>query len=255
MVYILTIIDYCTKWSICVPLRNQKATTVAEALMNNVFADFELPKIILTDQGTNFMSALLVNLMKFLGIDKKTSLPYTAFQNGQVERFHSILHQMLTFYVHDDQKHWSKNLKFALMAYRMSPHSSTGLSPFETLFGRQPILPSQLNHPLDDSNLYQQEELISRLQTNWSKAKEAIKDAQTKYKEQYDKNATDTVFTVGDLVYKLIEPNPGKWNFHYDGLYKIVSLTDTSATLQHTKSSRTITSHLNKLKKAYVRNE
>ena len=75
MIYMLTIVDYCTKWSICIPLRNQKATRVAEVLMNYVFADYALPRVMITDQGSNFMSSVMDTLMKFLGREKTTSLP------------------------------------------------------------------------------------------------------------------------------------------------------------------------------------
>ena len=34
-------------------------------------------------------------------------------------------------------KHWDKQLKFLLFAYRDTPHCVTGFSPFTLLFGRE----------------------------------------------------------------------------------------------------------------------
>ena len=57
-----------------------------------------------------------------------------------VESFnHSIL-QMLRCYVdqEDDWEHYLPLVLCTLYAYRMTQHSSTGVSPFQLMFGRQP---------------------------------------------------------------------------------------------------------------------
>ena len=38
----------------------------------------------------------------------------------------------------DQQNEWEKYLPLALYAYRTSTHTSTSVSPFELMFGRQP---------------------------------------------------------------------------------------------------------------------
>lgn len=56
--YILTIMDYATRYPEAIPLRRTDAATVAEALCQ-VFARFGLPREVLSDQGSNFLSALM----------------------------------------------------------------------------------------------------------------------------------------------------------------------------------------------------
>ena len=72
--YILTLIDMFTRWLIAVPLRNQKANTVAKALLNNLISEHGCPIELLSDQCPNFMSSILTEHTKFLGIKKITSL-------------------------------------------------------------------------------------------------------------------------------------------------------------------------------------
>lgn len=52
--YILTIMDYATRYPEAIPLRRTDAATVAEALCQ-VFARLGLPREVLSDQGSNFL--------------------------------------------------------------------------------------------------------------------------------------------------------------------------------------------------------
>ena len=44
-------------------------------------------------------------------------------------------------YVSRDQKDWDTHLSAVLFGYRVSPHDTTGESPFYLLYGREPRLP------------------------------------------------------------------------------------------------------------------
>ena len=50
--YIITVMDYFTKWAEAYPIRDQKATTVARVLLDNCFAGLGMPKEIISDQRT-----------------------------------------------------------------------------------------------------------------------------------------------------------------------------------------------------------
>ena len=56
--------DLLTKYSIAVPLRDATALSIADALTKNFICIYGAPKAILTDQGTNFLSAMIGNLTK-----------------------------------------------------------------------------------------------------------------------------------------------------------------------------------------------
>ena len=59
--FILVVSDYATRYPEAIPLPNVTAKTVAEVLID-LFARYGIPEEILTDQGTNFTSALLGEL-------------------------------------------------------------------------------------------------------------------------------------------------------------------------------------------------
>ena len=132
--YLLVIQDYMTKWAEAVPIPNQTAARITTELVK-VFSRYGIPDILHSDQGRNFESTILSQTLEAFGVTKSRTTAYHPAGDGLVERFNRSLLQMLRAYVqqHND---WEKYLPFVLYAYRTAVHSSTGVSPFELMFGR-----------------------------------------------------------------------------------------------------------------------
>lgn len=133
--YILVMCDYATRYPEAVPLRSIDAEHVAEELIK-LFARVGIPREILTDQGSNFMSQLLAEPYKLLHIHSIRTSPYHPQTDGLVERFNQTLKNMLRKVMAKEGKDWDKLLPYLLFAYREVPQASTGFSPFELLYGR-----------------------------------------------------------------------------------------------------------------------
>ncbi|XP_068248786.1 uncharacterized protein [Palaemon carinicauda] len=58
--------------------------------------------------------------------------------NGALERFHQTLKNLLRKYSSETANHWDEDLDLLMYVFRCTPHDSTGISPFEALFGRRP---------------------------------------------------------------------------------------------------------------------
>ena len=101
-----------------------------------VFSRVGVPKEILSDQGTNFMSSLMSELCRLLSIRKLSTTPYHPQANGLVERFNGTLKRMLQIFAQDEPGKWDKLIPYLLFAYRELPQETTGFSPFEMLYGR-----------------------------------------------------------------------------------------------------------------------
>ncbi|KZR97708.1 Uncharacterized protein APZ42_007265, partial [Daphnia magna] len=54
--YILVLSDYASRFVFTFPMKNQTAQTIANILVNKLILKYGAPKIVLTDQGTNFLS-------------------------------------------------------------------------------------------------------------------------------------------------------------------------------------------------------
>ena len=92
---VLVVTDSFTKYSWAFPTRNQKATTVAKVLWENVFVHYGLPRRLHSDQGRDFESKLIGDLCRVAGIKKTRTTPYHPQGNGQTDRFNRTLLGML----------------------------------------------------------------------------------------------------------------------------------------------------------------
>ena len=92
--YILTIIDYATRYPEAIALRNIDAETVTEALLG-VFSRVGFPKEVLSDCGTQFTSDLICEVSRLLSLRKLFTSPYHPICNGLVKKFNGTLKSML----------------------------------------------------------------------------------------------------------------------------------------------------------------
>ncbi|UYV61724.1 hypothetical protein LAZ67_1006165, partial [Cordylochernes scorpioides] len=127
--YILVIMDYFTKWPVAVPIPDQEASTLSEALLKDWVCIFGVPKILHSHQGRNFESNIFQELCRRLGIEKTRTTPLHPQSYGMVERFNRTLTQHLTMFVDKNQREWDQHHPMLLMAHRSAEHESTGYCP------------------------------------------------------------------------------------------------------------------------------
>ena len=65
--YVLSAIDYFTKWPEAYALPDQEAETVVDALVEGMFSRFGVPETIHSDQGRNFESRVFTTMCERLG--------------------------------------------------------------------------------------------------------------------------------------------------------------------------------------------
>ena len=132
--FILSYIDVGSRYPEAIPLKKTTAIEVGKALMN-IMSRLSVPEEFLSDRGSNFLSAVLKEAFKFLGVHHSKTAPYHPQSNGAVERFHHTLFQMIRSSSQEGQ-HWDELLPCLLFACREAPCSTTGFSPFELVFGK-----------------------------------------------------------------------------------------------------------------------
>uniref|UniRef100_A0AAY4BUY6 Gypsy retrotransposon integrase-like protein 1 n=1 Tax=Denticeps clupeoides TaxID=299321 RepID=A0AAY4BUY6_9TELE len=131
--YLLTIMCAATRYPEAVPLRSLKAKPVLRALIR-FFSTFGLPKVVQTDQGSNFLSRLFKEVLSELSIKHVVSSAYHPESQGALERFHQTLKTMFRTYI-DDTTEWDDGLPLLLFAVRETPQESLGFSPADLIFG------------------------------------------------------------------------------------------------------------------------
>ena len=98
-----------------------------------------MPEIVHSDQGQNFESMILKQTLDAFGISKSHTTAYHPEGDGLVEQLNYTLLQLLRTYV-EQESEWEEHLPLALYAYCTAVHTTTGVSPYVLMFGRQPKL-------------------------------------------------------------------------------------------------------------------
>jgi len=96
---ILVMTDRFSKMARSIPLRSTTAPVVAEAFLNNWVIPYGLPRILLTDNGPQFVSKFFEFLCTALGMKHPTTTAYHPQANGQVERFNGTLVARLRHFI------------------------------------------------------------------------------------------------------------------------------------------------------------
>ena len=177
--FILVICDYATRYREAIPLRSTDAVHVAEELVQ-MFTRVGVPQEILTDQGSNFTSQLLVELYHLLHIHPIRTSPYHPQTDGLVERFNQTLKSMLRKAATNEGKDWDKLVPYLLYAYREVPQASTGFSIFELLYGRDVRGPLNILKELWEASQKSDESIVSYVLST--------RDKQSKMSELFQEN-------------------------------------------------------------------
>ena len=217
--FVLVISDYATYYLEAYAITTITATSVAEKLMD-LFSRYGVPREILSNQGTNFMSELLQRLHKLLGIKSIRTSPYHPQTDSLVERFNQTLKQMLKKVLMTDRRSWDKLLPLVLFAYHEVPQEATGFSPFELIYSRDvkgllDILKEEWI-PTEDTN----EDVATyvtitheRMKNAQQLVQEHLKQDQQQQKTWYDHKPRDMKIEVGDQVLLLLPDRDSQKKF------------------------------------------
>ena len=250
--YILTVQDCLTKYSDAIPLKTIDSVSIACALAEHVICRFGCPRIIHTDQGSNFLSQIMRTFCQIFKIQQIKSTAFHPQSLGALERSHHVFVEYLRHYCKNHS--WDKWLRFAMFSFNSSVHSATKFTPHKLVFGVNPRIPSEFETG-EVAVTYNEylDKLLFKIYEAQATARENIKQAKLKYKFYYDQKSNIQNYEIGEYVYLLKEPRTSKLDDHYEGPYKVINIfADHNVELEISKNRRKIV-HKNKLKLAHLR--
>lgn len=173
--YIIIFGDRLTRWPEGFAVRNQRSSTVARLLINELMPRHGAPRTLLSDQGSNYLSRVCRQVYKLMSTSKLQTSAYYPQCNGLVERFNKTIINMLAMYTNERQTDWDTSINHVLFAYRTAVTASTGYSPFYMLHGYEARYPADIL--LNDAHLYADAtEYVQNTVSNIKVAHEVAKD-------------------------------------------------------------------------------
>ncbi|KAL6331615.1 hypothetical protein AAG906_011555 [Vitis piasezkii] len=146
----------------------------------------------------------LHEFLKLSGTKLRMTSAYHPQSDGQTEVVNRCIEQYLRCFVHHKPRHWNSLLPWAEYWYNTTYHSSTGMTPFQALYGRPPpAIPSYEigSCPIEelDDQMTARDELLQELKAH-------LHAANNRMKQAADKKWREVNFEVGDWVYLRLQP-------------------------------------------------
>jgi hypothetical protein len=135
---IWVIVDRLTKSAHFIPVNtNYNVQKYAEIYIAHVLCLHGVPKMIVSDRGSQFVARFWEQLHASRGTHLIHSSAYHPQADGQTERVNQILKDMLRACVMEHSGSWDKNLSWAEFSYNNNYQKSLKMAPFEALYGRK----------------------------------------------------------------------------------------------------------------------
>ncbi|KAM0725812.1 Retrovirus-related Pol polyprotein from transposon 412 [Formica fusca] len=205
--YLLVLQDLFTKWVECCPLRKANGKKIREAIDDLIINRWGAPRVILTDNGTEFINRELKAFAEEHGIAHVTVPPYHP-QANPVERVNRILKTMITAFIEQDHRDWDLHLSEFRFAYNTAYHTSMQATPAFLNFGREPpSVSSRREGPepeieIEETATAKWKERMERIQALRDWVIENLETAHQRQSRYYNLRRRDRRFVVGDQVLK-----------------------------------------------------
>jgi len=112
--YILVAIDYEYLWIEAIASPTNDAQVVIKLFKKIIFPWFGVPRVVISDRGSHFISKHFEKLLQKFGVRHKVATPYHPQTSGQVEVSNREIKAILEKIVSTSRKDWSFKLDDAL---------------------------------------------------------------------------------------------------------------------------------------------
>ena len=136
--YFLVVVDMCSRFAEFVPMQDQQATTVCQAVRSGWIFKHGVPEILISDQGRNVDEEAIRALCETYGIDKRRSSPYHPEGDGLAERCVQAGKQLLRCLLAERdmrQTDWPGVMKEVGFLFNSTKNASTKMTPHEAMYG------------------------------------------------------------------------------------------------------------------------
>ena len=256
--YLLTVVCNASKWLHASPIKNCKAETIADALLE-FFSYTSIPKILRCDNMPAFRSEIITELKNRLGVEIRYSVPHHYQSHGSVERANRTISDILRKFITDHPRQWDTMIPMLLFALREVPNSTTGYAPSHLVYGRKVRgLLSVMRDSWTQTDRIEEhikmpaakylEQLTEQIKTALAAAGQNVRKAQQRSKERYDRHSTERFLQPGDLALILQPDQNSKMMSKWKGPFRVVRRCENN-NYEIQVNNRRAMLHINSLRK------
>jgi len=172
---------------------------VARLFLQDIVRNHGVPKTIISDRDKVFTSHFWDEVSRFLGFKPQTTTSRHPEADGQVERTNQTLEQLIRTTCPAAGLDWPRWLPMIEFAYNSAVTESTGFSPFEMIYGKNPNSDFALDRIVSSNP--DAEALRKGLTEIYAIAKENLERCRERMKRCADRKRQDAPkYKIGDLV-------------------------------------------------------
>ncbi|GAU32026.1 hypothetical protein TSUD_147220 [Trifolium subterraneum] len=261
--YLVVGVDYFTKWVEAEPLPEITSFRILRFFKRDILCRFGIPQAVVTDNGAQFTDKTFRGFLAKINTKHHFNSVEHPQTNGQVEAANRVILRGLRRRLGDAKKQWVEELPHVLWAYRTTPHSTTGETPFRLAYGTEAVIPVEIGEPsrrtegpvdeeMNDEAMREELDLVEEIRTAASLKEASLKQLVA---ARHDTKVIKRDFEVGSLVLRrnAKDSHEGKLAANWEGPYRIRGKTDNDTYHLETLQGREIprTWNAQKLKQYY----
>eukprot|EP00171_Calliarthron_tuberculosum_P002219 IDg2219t1 len=249
---VLAIVDVFTRFVRAVPIPDERASTIANALINEWISLFGPMERLLSDRGPSLIGEVMQNLTAMLGIKHLKVYPLHPQANGTVERWNRTLTRDIASFMSTGLSDWDEHVALACFRYNTGTCEATDMTPYKAMFGVDAFEAwNELELDGEEGEPVILSHKLSRLHKHLVNNALRSRLRAAKY---YDKTLKETEYKVGDRVLlwstELAKREGNKGFKPWIGPYTVISqLGRVGYELKSEVGDRTARVHANRLRR------
>ena len=223
--YLLVCVDSFSRFTILVPLKDKSARSVSQAIINEVICTYTSPRVLLSDNGTEFNNSILKEICDVFQIKKCNIIAHSPQANGKVERANRRILDILR-HITVSSSTWDTWISLVACSLNSAIHSASNESPHFILYGTDKRLPYEflLSQPRP---LYNLDDYVRARLADFQRIHQSVHarltTSQHEMLRKQHQRAVPHEINVGDSVFLRSHDRHSKLDPLFDGPYRVTA--------------------------------